>query len=217
MYFREKLGVMQLLQLVEPIVSSQWTQRPKISSEFCAMFAQCATSDVLQLLIENWQHYSKWIQLDAIGNNINTSGRNSVVDELWETVVETYEGHAKLMHTVLPGLDISIDNNNLLLTLSLNAMDNKLFKQHLLCLGVSVKNDSLYYIRYLIALKEQHSPEIVTIVYIYEKLQYLLDNSNGNIEYSPDKCYYEDPTNITQVVVQKSIIAVSLGLTSIQY
>lgn len=216
-YLREKLGVMQLPQLVEPMVPSQWTQRPKISSEFRAMFAQCATSDVLQLLVENWQHYSKWIQPDAIGNDIDTSGRNSVVDELRETVVETHEGHAKLMHTVLPGLDISIDDNNLLPTLSLNAMDNKLFKQHLPCLGVSVENDSLYYIRCLMALKEQHSPEMVTIVHIYEKLQYLLDDSNGNIEYGPDKCYYEDPTNITQVVVQKSIIAVSPGLTSIQY
>ena len=136
------------------------------------MFRECHSSDLLQLLRDYWHHYSQWIDgVHMKWQNIDflessTQLRNS----LGACLVESAKGPLPLRESVLPMIDPQLDKGRLI-----PAVDIK-DPQHpewtlLSYFGVITKGDIHYYLRCLIAISEEHRPDVDNVAYIYENIQ----------------------------------------------
>lgn len=87
-----------------------------LSEEFTFMFRECHTSDILQLLRDNWNHYSQWINgshmkwQDTNFLESSSQSRNSLGADL----VQYAKGSLPLQGTVLPMIDPQLDEGRLI-------------------------------------------------------------------------------------------------------
>lgn len=87
-----------------------------LSEEFTFMFRECHTSDVLQLLRDNWHHYSQWIDGAHIKwqnpdfHKSSTQLRNSLA----ACLVQSAKGALPLQETVMPMIDPQLDKGRLI-------------------------------------------------------------------------------------------------------
>ncbi|KAF2129618.1 hypothetical protein P153DRAFT_431538 [Dothidotthia symphoricarpi CBS 119687] len=145
-----------------------------LSNEFSFMFRECQSSDVLQVLRDNWHHYSQWIDgvhmvwqdPEFVGSSIQL--RN----EMGSCLVQSAKGATPLQRTVLPSIDPQLDEQCRIPTVSIT--DPKHTDWRLLALfGVVIEADIHYYLRCLIAISDEHHPDVDSVTYIYEKIQTL--------------------------------------------
>jgi hypothetical protein len=143
-----------------------------LSEEFTFMFRECHTADILQLLRDNWHHYSLWIDgahmkwqnTDFLASS--TQLRNS----LGACIVQSAKGPLPLQETVLPMIDPHLDEGCLIPAVDIK--DPQLPEWTLLSyFGVIIKGDIHYYLRCLFAISEEHSPDVDSVAYIYEQIQ----------------------------------------------
>jgi len=143
-----------------------------LSKEFTFMFRECHSSDVLQLLRDNWHYYSQWIDgahmkwQNADFLESSTQLRNS----LGACLVQSAKGSLSLQETVLPMIDPLLDEGRLI-----PAVDIK-DPQHpewtlLSYFGVILKGDIHYYLRCLVAISEEHCPDVDGVAHIYDQIQ----------------------------------------------
>jgi hypothetical protein len=143
-----------------------------LSEEFTFMFRECHTSDVLQLLRDNWHHYSQWIDGAHMKwqNTDFLESSTQLRNSLGACLVQSAKGSLPLQETVLPMIDPELDEGRLI-----PAVDIK-DPQHpewtlLSYFGVIMKGDIHYYLRCLIAISEEHCPDVDKVAYIYEQIQ----------------------------------------------
>jgi len=143
-----------------------------LSEEFAFMFHKCHTSDVLQLLRDNWHHYSKWIDgahmkwQNADFLESSTQLKNSVS----ASRVQSAKGSLPLRETVLPMIDPELDEGRLIPALDIKDPQHPAWTL-LSHFGVVMKGDIHYYLRCLIAASEEQVPDIDKVAYIYEQIQ----------------------------------------------
>lgn len=143
-----------------------------MSEEFEYMFRECDSSDVLQLLRENWHHYSQWIEGTHMtwqsGEFVTASAH--LKNRISTSSVRTMRGLSPLNETVLANLDMQLDQDKLIPAVELNEPEHPEWTI-LSYFGVLMKSDVNYYLRCLIAISSYEKPDIDTVAYVYEQIQ----------------------------------------------
>jgi hypothetical protein len=143
-----------------------------LSEEFTFMFRECNSSDVLQLLKDNWRHYSQWIDgahmkwQDAAFLESSTQLKNS----LGTCLVQSAKGPLLLQGTVLPMIDRQLDEGRHIPAVDISDPQHPEWSL-LNYFGVIMKGDIQYYLRCLISISEEHRPDVDSVAYIYEQIQ----------------------------------------------
>jgi hypothetical protein len=143
-----------------------------LSEEFTFMFRECQTSDILQLLRDNWNHYSQWINgahmkwQDTNFLESSSQLRNS----LRACLVQCAKGFLPLQETVLPMIDPQLDEGRLIPAVDIKDPQHPEWSL-LSYFGVIMKGDVHYYLRCLITISEENCPDVDSVAYIYEKIQ----------------------------------------------
>jgi hypothetical protein len=143
-----------------------------LSEEFVFMFRECHSYDVLQLMRDNWHHYSQWI--DGIHMKWQDKdfieSSTQLKSSLGACLVQSARGSLPLQETVLPTVDRQLDEGRLIP--AVNIKDPQSPEWTLLnYFGVFVKGDIHYYLRCLISISGEQRPDIDTVAYIYEQIQ----------------------------------------------
>jgi hypothetical protein len=142
-----------------------------LSEEFTFMFGHCHSSDILQILKDNWMEYSQWID----GAHMKWQGSNFVesCDQLKSDIaacsVQTAKAQLPLRESVLPMIDRHLDESYVTPSLQIGRPEDSEWSL-LNHFGVLIKGDIHYYLRCLMGLSGDQHPDINTIVYIYEKI-----------------------------------------------
>ena len=143
-----------------------------LSEEFTYMFRECFSSDVLQLLRDHWQHYSQWIDGAHMKwqNTAFCKSSEQLRKSLGSCLVKTARGSLPLQETVVPMIDPQLDKGGLIPAVDIK---DPLHLQWALLgyFDVIMKADIHYYLRCLIAISEEHRPDVDDVAYIYERIQ----------------------------------------------
>ncbi|KAH7202459.1 hypothetical protein DER44DRAFT_669606 [Fusarium oxysporum] len=142
-----------------------------LSDEFTFIFRECHTRDVLQLLKDNWQHYSQWV--DGAHMQWQTSefcaSSSRLKSRLGSCLVHTSSGVWPLQESVAPMLDPTLEGE---LIPAVQIKDPVNPQWALLShFGVSTKLDIHYYLRCLVATSRHSFSDVNNITYIYEQIQ----------------------------------------------
>ncbi|KAH7337370.1 hypothetical protein BKA66DRAFT_448585 [Pyrenochaeta sp. MPI-SDFR-AT-0127] len=143
-----------------------------LSEEFICMLCECESSDVLQLLRENWHHYSQWID----GSHMKWQGASFILsskqlkNKLGASLVESAKDPLPLQETVLPALGARLDAARAIPTVDIK--DPQRPEWNLLSyFGVLLRTDIHYYLRCLIFLSGVADTDVDIVQYIYEQIQ----------------------------------------------
>jgi hypothetical protein len=143
-----------------------------LSEEFIFMFRECSSSDVLQLLKDNWHHYSQWIDGAHMNwqNAAFLDSSNQLKNSLGICLVQSAKGLLPLQGTVLPTIDRQLDEGRHIPAVEISDPQHPEWTL-LSYFGVIMKGDVQYYLRCLISISEEHRPDIDSVAYIYEQIQ----------------------------------------------
>jgi hypothetical protein len=143
-----------------------------LSEEFIFMFGKCSSSDVLQLLKDNWRHYSQWI--DGVHMNWQNAAflesSTQLKDSLGACLVQSAKGLMPLQGTVLPTIDRQLDEGRHIPAVDISDPQHPEWTL-LSYFGVTMKGDVQYYLRCLFSISEEHRPDVDSVAYIYEQIQ----------------------------------------------
>ena len=138
------------------------------------MFRECSTSDVLEVLKDNWQHYSQWID-GAHMKWQSPDFRASSVElktRLGNCFVLTARGPCPLDQTVLPKLDDELDEGRCIPRVAITDPSNPDWRL-LSHFGVITSVDVHFYLRCLKAIANDRNPDVDKVAYLYDKIQAL--------------------------------------------
>jgi hypothetical protein len=161
----------QLEELTDVIHESQ-PMLFSLSEEFEFMLRECDSSDVLQLIRDNWHHYSQWIE----GAHMKWQSEEFVTasttlrSKISASNVRTLRGPLPLHDTVLANLDAHLDSSKSIPVIELPDPESPEWNL-LSYFDVVMKGDVSYYLRCLIAISNDDKPDTDLVTYIYEQLQ----------------------------------------------
>jgi hypothetical protein len=143
-----------------------------MSEEFSYMVRECQSSDVLQVLKDNWRHYSQWIE--GVHMSWQSPGFVESCVQL-KKKLGSYEvisacGTKPLRETVLPAIDHQLDQGTYIPAVNIEDPHHTEWKL-LGFFGVILVADVHYYLRCLIAMVEHSHADIDHVTYVYEKIQ----------------------------------------------
>lgn len=155
-----------------------------LSEEFEHMFRTCESSDVLQIMRDNWQYYSRWI--DGAHMEWQTPGfiasSDYLKDQLGSCVVRTTMGPLPLRTTILPAIDPWLEQGLAIPALDISDPHHAGWS-FLTSFGVLLVADINYYVRCLVAASEQEDVNLSQIAYIYERVQSFYRGNEAMIKY----------------------------------
>jgi hypothetical protein len=156
-----------------------------LSEEFTFMFRECHSSDVLQLLRDNWNHYSQWIDGAHMKwqNNDFLKSSTKLRNSLGAYLVQSAKGPLPLQETVLPMIDPQFDEGRLIPAVNIKEPQHPEWTL-LIHFGVIIKADIHYYLRCLISISGEHCPDVDSVAYIYEQIQARYKENEGLIGYA---------------------------------
>lgn len=199
-YLGEVLQVARLPRLAVTSTDHQGFGEYRMSEDFRLIFSICDVSDVIHLLVSNWPHYSKFLEIsdtqdrdrdqelqdirDAIwpsteeefpdGHAFDITRQNlSLIWDLRYTMVRTSTGMTPLYRSVLAGIDPRFEDDAAihLPTLKLAEYSAEA-KARLSVLLVSVEDDASYYIKCLRGmLRSDTSPSYEQVSQVYAEIQ----------------------------------------------
>jgi hypothetical protein len=162
-----------ILQDISPSAPVRDTKETfSLSDEFSFMFRECSSSDVLHLLRDNWHHYSRWID----GGHMKwqsiefIESSTQLKKSIAACLVQSARGPLPLQETVMPTIDPQLDEGRLIPAVYINQPSHPEWLM-LSYFGVIMKGDVHYYLRCLIAISDEHCPDIDSVTYIYEQIQ----------------------------------------------
>jgi hypothetical protein len=143
-----------------------------MSEEFKFMLHECDSSDVFQLIRDNWHHYSQWVEGAHMKwqSQEYVSASKQLRDKIGASLVKTLRGPLPLLETVLEELDMQLDQSKVVPALQLHEPGNPEWNL-LTYFGVVVKSDVDYYLRCLTILSRDEASDINVVSYIYEQIQ----------------------------------------------
>lgn len=167
----------------------------RLSDEFKYLAEICPFSDLSEVLIDNWQHYSEWIEPDRSTrrNSRWQASRERLLQTIRETRLVVPDGRRLRLHeTFLPRLDPLLDDTETFLpVLDVCYAEDETIRDRFARLGIRVKKDLQYYICCLKSMRSNSSaPSTRTLAYIYEQIRAYYDSDPRAIEY-----VYMDPCN----------------------
>ncbi|KAK4123607.1 hypothetical protein N657DRAFT_633853 [Parathielavia appendiculata] len=149
-----------------------------LSEEFTFMFQECHSSDILQLLRDNWKYYAQWVD----GPHMKWQDADFLVlsdrlkKDIGARLVMTAKGALPLQDTVLPMIDPDLDQGHLIPALEI---EDPLHPEWALLssFGVLLRPDIHYYLRCLFAISEAADPNVDDVAYVYKQIE---NRYNGN-------------------------------------
>lgn len=143
-----------------------------LSEEFEFMLRECDSSDVLQLIRDNWHHYSQWIEGAHMKWQIEefVTASTALRSKISASNVRTLRGPLPLHDTVLANLDAHLDSSKSIPVIELPDPESPEWNL-LSYFDVVMKGDVSYYLRCLIAISSDDKPDTDLVTYIYEQLQ----------------------------------------------
>jgi hypothetical protein len=153
-----------------------------LSEEFKSMLHECDSSDIFQLIRDNWHHYSQWVEGAHMKwqSQEYASASIQLKNKVGASLVQTIRGPLPLNETVLAKLDTELDQSKAAPALQLHEPENSEWSV-LANFGVVVKSDVHYYLQCLTTLCRDEAPDIDVIGYIYEQLQSMYTGNEGII------------------------------------
>ncbi|KAF1996938.1 hypothetical protein P154DRAFT_607356 [Amniculicola lignicola CBS 123094] len=143
-----------------------------LSEEFTFMFRECHSSDILQLLKDNWHYYSQWI--DGVHMKWQDpsflDSSLQLKSKIGACLVQSAKGSLPLQDTVLPTIDRQLDEGRLIPAVEITDPQHPEWTL-LNYFGVIMKPDIHYYLRCLIAISDEPVPDVDNVAYIYEQIQ----------------------------------------------
>lgn len=155
-----------------------------LSEEFTFMFHECQSSDVLEILKDNWQYYSQWIDGAHMKWQDSEFARATTLlkTTLAQCIVQTAKGALPLCETVLPTVDRRLDESRCIAALEVQNPQHPGWK-FLGFFGVPLQANIHYYLSCLIAISEKQDPDIDDVAYVYEKIQSLYKGNEHLVKY----------------------------------
>jgi len=148
------------------------------------MFRECSTSDVLQVLKDNWQYYSQWIDgahMKWQSRDFNTASAR-LRNRLSNCIVQSARGRLPLRETVLPELDSELDEGRRIPGVDVQDPSHPDWRI-LSHFGVIINADIQFYLRCLTAIAQDRNPDLDSVAYLYEKIQSLYRGNEKLIRY----------------------------------
>lgn len=156
-----------------------------LSEEFKLMFSQCDTSDVLQILRDNWQEYSQWVD----GAHMQWQDKSFVASStklksvIGRCLIQTLGlKRAHLNKTVLAMIDTELDSGCAIPSVSIQDPAH-IGRNFLRYFGVIIKSDIHYYLRCLVSMAEHLFSDVDKVSYIYWKIQSMYRGNERVIRY----------------------------------
>ena len=148
------------------------------------MFRSCRSSDVLELLKDNWPYYSQWFDGAHMKWQSTDFCESSakLAKVMGACIVQSAKGSLPLQETVLPRIDVQLDQGCLVPAVDIRNPQDPAWTL-LSAFGVIVKADIHYYLRCLIAISEDKRPDVNTVAYIYEQIQVRYKSNEELIRY----------------------------------
>lgn len=160
-----------------------------LSEDFRDLFNKFHVSHVLQLLLDKWEFYSPWIELDELHRQCEgcLNSRASLLRDISESPSPIEHGlHTKVMDTVLPDVDYLIQDGSFALALiQVSNLEDEAVRHRLRYLGVSTRKESSFYLKCLKAIRRQSTPSERHVAYLYEQIQGYYADNEDEIEYVP--------------------------------
>jgi hypothetical protein len=159
-----------------------------LSEEFKSMLHECDSSDIFQLIRDNWHHYSQWVEGAHMKwqSQEYVSATMQLKNKIGSSLVRPMRGLLPLHETVLEKLDMQLDQSKVVPALQLHKPEDTEWNL-LAYFGVVVKSDVHYYLRCLTILSNDEAPDIDVVGYIYEQIQSRYTGNEGLIRYA---CYF---------------------------
>jgi hypothetical protein len=160
----------------------------RLSDEFKYLTHVCPFSDLVEVLMDNWQSYSAWIEPDvsALMSSKWRQSRERVIEAIRKTRLVVRDGRRlRLDETCLPALDPLLDDTDTFLpVLGISGARNETVRTRLAHLGVRVTKDLDFYIHCLKSMRSSSTtPSPRTLAYIYEQIRPHYDRHYRTIQY----------------------------------
>lgn len=190
-YMAHTFGVLTVPRLVE------WNTNKcdfSLARDFRGLFETDHSSHIFQLVVDNWNLYSPWIELDEFHKDCETclNSREHLLKDIRESSAHPEHGvGTQILDIVLPGIDPFVHYAGVPLAVAkvCNPEDTDV-RYKLQYLGVITHKSYAYYLKCLNALRKQHSPSDQLVAYIYQQIEaYYADGKDqiGCVNISPKK------------------------------
>ncbi|PSN64192.1 hypothetical protein BS50DRAFT_648118 [Corynespora cassiicola Philippines] len=150
------------------------TKKFMLSEEFKFLFNNCAVSDVLQILNENWTAYEEWLEFSHEKHSYDDAklSHRILLEDIGNTQVRSCQSVWSLRDLILPDLDPYVEKLNIPLpVLETDYEINNTFKSRLTLFGISIINDVRYYLTCLRCVYRQGFVEHDALAYLYEQIE----------------------------------------------
>jgi len=148
------------------------------------MFHECNTSDVLELLKENWQLYSRWIDgahMKWQSPDFLTSSAK-LKKTLGSCIVQSARGPLPLCETVLPKIDSELDEGGCIPAVEISDPSHHDWRL-LAHFGVIINANVDFHLRCLTAMAKDPNPDVNKVAYLYENIQSVYQGNENHIRY----------------------------------
>lgn len=158
-----------------------------LSDDFRVLFERFHASHIFQLILDKWECYSPWIELDELHRSCEEclSSRAILLRDIRELPSEVEHGrHMKVLDIVLPDIDPLIQDGGVnLAVLDISDFKDEFVRNKLHCLGVNTRKSPGFYLRCLKAIRRQNLPSEQHLAYLYEQIQTYWEDDKDEIEY----------------------------------
>lgn len=171
-WLHQTMGIWPIPRLVRSTSDTEF----ELSPHFESLIEKSAPVTILLLIKEHWQHYCKWIAGDKSIESRSKSAkaaRSRLVESLSRMEVPCFGGIlSNLGKTFLPLRDFPKDSSTSIPFLEVPDPEEEEWK-YLEHLGVGVKNDVTFYLRWLqiLASDQSREPSRPLMVYLFEQIQ----------------------------------------------
>lgn len=157
-----------------------------LADGFARLFDNHHASNILQLILDNWNYYSPWIELNESHSKCEAclSSRTRLLERIGK--LPSHSGHgtnSKILDTVLPDLDPFIQNSGVpLAVVKVANFKDFAARYRLQYLGVTTRKGLAFYLKCLNAMKEQGSPSEQQVAHVYQQIQVYYSEGKAQLQ-----------------------------------
>lgn len=157
-----------------------------LSKDFQGLFEKFPASHILQLILDKWEFYSLWIELDELHKHCEgcINSRATLLGDIAKapSCVE-HQSYIRVMDTVLPDVDFLIQDGSVALpVLQVSGSEDEAIRHRLRYLGVTTHQGAAFYLTCLKEIGRQSTPSEQHVAYLYEQLQGYYAGDQDEIE-----------------------------------
>lgn len=157
-----------------------------LSENFQNLFQTYTASSIFQLILDKWEFYSPWIELDELHRTCESclNSRGNLLKQIRQSPSQIEHGRSiKVMDTVLPDIDPLIQDGGVnTAVLQISNFKDDIVRNRLHCLGVNTRRSSRFYLTCLKTMREQDLPSQDCLAYLYEHIQSYWEDDRDEIE-----------------------------------